>query len=156
MKLLKSGLVSALALGCAMTIGSAAVAESFTFTSTGEVTGGIAVPMADGSEVTAGTSAGTTKWKWVSGGKMTTTYACHTMSQRPGSMFDLHGVCDISEGDTVTSSVLFGCNFLDAEKTTSNCVGGLVGKAGDYEGKSGTISWNGSPTGSTGAGHWND
>ncbi len=71
-------------------------------------------------------------------------------------MFNLLGVCDVSQGDMVTSSVLFGCNYINEEKTESNCVGGLIGKDGDYKGKSGTIAWHGTADGAAGAGHWND
>lgn len=133
-----------------------ASAETFSFTSSGEPTGGIEVPMPDGNNVTAGTSAGTTTWTWASGKSSTSTYVCHVMSQRPGEMFNVHGVCDSSEDGKISSSVLFGCNYTNAEKTQSNCVGGLIGRGGQFEGKSGTISWHGSPEGSVGAGQWTD
>ena len=152
-----NGLIKSLcAAGAALMLSTTAVAESFSFTSTGEGTGGVSIPMANGATAGAGSSAGTTNWTWASGKKSTSTYVCYSMTDRAGELFALRGMCESTQDGEVVSSVMFGCNYLNEERTETNCVGGLIGRAGAFEGKTGTISWHGKDGTSNGAGHWND
>ena len=123
--------------------------------SEGAATGGVALAMPDGV-VAAGSVAGTTTTTYASGKVETSAYTCYSMTQPPGSIFDMHGVCDVKDAAGDTFGVLFGCNYMNEERTVSNCFGGLAGLTGKYKDRGGNITWHSTGDTSTGTGQWNN
>jgi hypothetical protein len=146
------------AAGIAMSLSFSALAESFTFTSTSTPGDTIVLQLPDGA-VVAGNVSGTSNVTWASGEKGTNSFKCTSMTDSPSATFDMTGLCDVTDGGGDIYTILFGCNYLNEEQSASNCWGGLFGKTGQYEGKSGSISWHGTATDnggkSNGTGQWN-
>ena len=158
---LRSIALTLAAAGAAMLLGGFAHAETFSFTSTSEVTSQVSIPLANG--VMAGSA-------WIKGnssrvssktGESTSTFVCASHTNRPSELYNLVNMCDVTEKDGGTFGILAGCNFLNKERTESNCIGGLFGKTGVYKDRRGTISWHikqnaEGKAASTGAGVWNE
>lgn len=149
-------LTSLSALAMTVAVSSSAFAEKFTYESTGEVTGQVGIP-GPGDAIIGGTSqSGTTNMVWASGKKESNGYSCISMTRPPSELFAVQGICNAKNKAGDEYGVLFGCNYTNAERTESNCVGGLTGMSGALAGKNGSISWHGSVAGASGTGQWND
>lgn len=131
-------------------------ADTFTTSSTSEVTSAISLSMGDGSTVAAVSNKGSSKAAYADGSKTTSTFVCQAQTRPPHENFRTVGLCDVTDSSGDTFGILFGCNPTNQEETESNCWGGMVGKTGAYEGRSGTITWHGAEDGkSNGSGQWN-
>ena len=139
-----------------LVMSTSAFAEKFTFKSTGEATGQVGVPAADGTVIGGSSLSGTTNIVWASGKKESNSYTCINMSRPPSELFAAQGICNSKNAAGDEYGILFGCNFTNKERTESNCVGGMIGMTGALAGKNGSISWHGTPDGSSGTGQWND
>jgi len=145
--------ITAVIASIALSLGAMA-AETFTVTSTSEVTSTISVPTSDGGAAIAVASKGNAKIVNSDGSKANSTFVCQAQTRPPSEIFRQVGVCDVTDSDG-TFGILFGCNFTNKEMTAANCWGGMVGKSGSYEGRSGTMSWAGADGASSGTGQWN-
>ena len=89
------------------------------------------------------------------GGKMVTeSYTCIGTTQPPrDSVFMFNSICDAT-GPNGDYSVVWGCNFLNRERTNLSCVGGLVGKTGSYASRRGTVTYHGVDGKGSGTGQW--
>ena len=134
----------------------AANAQTFTFEGKGDeptVVGGVG-PKGDTYIGTYGT--GNEVAINADGSKVKSTSKCVSMTQPPNAnIFDAHVVCDVS-GTDGTFSIVAGCNSTNAEAREMNCVGGMTGKTGELEGRSGTISWRAKGDVSKGTGQWHE
>ncbi len=82
-------------------------------------------------------------------------WTCIGVSQPPNAkVFDFHVVCEAS-GAGGSYSMIFGCNSIN-EDGLQGCVGGLTGKTGRYEGKSGATTWSGTRGTGMGTMQWSD
>jgi hypothetical protein len=153
---MKSMLVAAL---FAASLGGAAQAETFTFTSNATSVAGVTVPGPNNTTRAAGVSTFT--GSLIMGGKtLTNSGQCAAWPSLPGDIFQSHGQCTFSDA-TGAGFLRYGCNpgKTDAE---ANCVGGLWGTGGAYAGRSGSMAWHGKAaadgksTTSVGAGQWGD
>lgn len=141
----------------ALTFGSAAYAQSFTFDVVWkpvEAVGGMTGP--DGTQYGAGVVNGNYTTTFADGTKTSGSVRCVGMSQPQGSLFAIHLACTSTEGkDTATE--VYGCNYLGkpGPDTPLGCVGGIEGKTGPYMGRRGalTMEWY-SDTGARGTGQW--
>lgn len=143
-------------LACAVAAAAlcgAALAQTFTFESTSQE------PMTLGASTPEGSVAGA-YWTGAStvtmadGSVNNSTFTCVSTSQPPrDSIFMVHGVCDGTgaEGDYTVYS---GCNILDPAAGEMSCVGGLIGKSGDYEGRRGVLTIHTKGGASVGTGQW--
>ena len=156
MKNFNTYLLSVISGVAALCISTFASAESFSFTSTSEPTSGISVALPDGRTVGIGSNKGVSAITWASGATTENSFVCSTATQPESELFASTGVCEITDTDGSQGSIIFGCNPINEDGTETNCVGGLVGKSGIYEGRRGTIGWHGKVATSAGAGHWND
>ena len=105
--------------------------------------------------------SGSSKTKYSKGEKATNTFVCASNTNPPSELFHQQTFCDVADNDNDTFSIFGGCNFLNAERTESTCVGGLIGKTGAYAGRGGSITWHGkisdgATVEATGAGVWNE
>lgn len=115
-----------------------------------------------GEEITTGTDdfgasmqRGTSTVTLPDGSTRSEEWTCIGASNPPNSkVFDLHFVCDL-KSDAGTYSINFGCQNLD-ENGLQGCVGGLVGKTGEYSGKMGATTWAGTGGNGNGTQHWLD
>jgi hypothetical protein len=90
------------------------------------------------------------------GSKLKATTKCVSMMQPPnGNIFAVHIACDVTREGAVYG-VAAGCNFMNKEKTETSCVGGLKGKAGELEGRTGSITWHTKGGISMGTGQWHE
>lgn len=136
-------------------------AETFSFVSTSEITSQIAIPLPTGAVAAASWIKGSSTAVDSKRGELSNTFVCSGSTNPPTEAFHLATLCDVTGKDGDNFSIFAGCNFLNKERTESNCVGGLVGKAGAYKDRRGSITWNQKQTGeatsvSTGAGVWNE
>jgi len=90
------------------------------------------------------------------GSKLKPTSKCVSMMQPPnGNIFAVHVACDVTRKGAVYT-IAAGCNFMNKEKTETSCVGGLKGKAGELEGRTGSITWHTKGGISKGTGQWHE
>jgi hypothetical protein len=151
--MLKRLLIATLFLaGCATT---AAHAQSFSFTSTGTPSNGIGVQVPDGPMLTSGTLSGSGATSYNGGRGVAFTFTCNAWST-PGMDTDTRGLCNVAEGATDRYAMSYVCSIVDPATQGSFCWGLLVGQAGRFAGKTGTITFQGTPAGSTGQGAWRD
>ncbi len=149
------------AAGAAMLLTGLARAETFSFTSTTEVTSQILIPMPTGVVDASTWFKGSSSGVFSKRGEVSSTFVCSSMTNPPNETFAAGTRCDVTEKDGSTFAIYAGCNFVNKERTESICLGGLIGKTGAYKDRAGTISWNqkqsGPSTGAaTGAGVWNE
>lgn len=149
-------LASLSAITVTVVMSTSAFAEKFTFEASGEVTGQVGVPAPDGTVIGGSSLSGTTNIVWASGNKESNDYTCMSMSRPPSELFAIQGICNAKNAAGDEFGTLFGCNYTNEERTESNCVGGMTGMTGALAGKNGTMSWHGTPEGSSGSGQWND
>ncbi len=141
----------------AVTAGSAANAQSFTFDVTWEPVenvGGMTGP--DGLQYGGGAVSGTYQTTYADGTKSNGTARCVGMDQPHGGIFAIHLSCTTTEaGGTATE--VYGCNYIGkpGPETPLGCVGGIEGKTGTYAGRRGalTMEWY-SEKGARGTGQW--
>ena len=82
------------------------------------------------------------------------TFTCVSTSQPPrDSIFMVHGVCDGTGADG-DYTVYSGCNIMDPEAGEMSCVGGLIGKSGNYAGRRGVLTIHSKGGASAGTGQW--
>jgi hypothetical protein len=90
------------------------------------------------------------------GSKLKSTSKCVSMMQPPnGSIFAVHLACDVTRKAAVYS-VAAGCNFMNKENTEISCVGRLKGKAGELEGRTGSVTWHSKGGIAKGTGQWHE
>ncbi|NNC35814.1 MAG: hypothetical protein HKO02_00035 [Hyphomonadaceae bacterium] len=135
---------------------TAAHAETFTYksieSSEPKVIGGVGQ---SGADYYASSWSGTTDVKNADGTSYKSSFTCMSMTQPPNSqIFATHVVCDMTS-PRGNASMVFGCIPLNAEKTEMNCMGGMSGKSGTYQDRSGTITAHITPDGNSGTGQWN-
>lgn len=143
---------AALILASAMMAGAAS-AQAFTFTSTTDESTNLGTSTAQGT-IAGAFWSGTTTTNYVDGGTVESTYQCVSMSQPPrDAIFMMHGVCDgtSEQGDY---TVYTGCNLMNEDGTEMGCVGGLIGKSGEYAGRSGSVTIHAKDGASSGTGQW--
>lgn len=149
-------LISVAALLASTAIASA---ESFTFTSTGQVTNQVGATGPMGRPVGTTISTIESKVTWASGKKTTAKGTCGTWSAPPGGGITNNGACTLADEDGAFSA-FFACASLDEKNTMANCWGQLSGTSGAYQGKSGTVSWratqsaDGKSNSAIGSGQW--
>ena len=131
-------------------------AQTFNFESKNDtpvVVGGIG---ADGGSYVGSYVTGSGVSTNADGSKLKPTSKCVSMMQPPnGNIFAVHVACDATRKAAVYS-VAGGCNFMNKEKTEISCVGGLKGKAGELEGRTGSITWHTKGGISMGTGQWHE
>ena len=156
MHLLRKIIVGTMIAGGTMVLATVSHAESFSFTSTSKATNQISIPFPKrpgGSRWIAGKTNVVDSKR----GKLTNTFVCSSMSNAPSDLFDLRVHCDVTEKEGETFGIYGGCNYVNTERSVFNCVGGLIGKAGAYKGRVGSITWNQNREGAaSGAGVWNE
>ena len=144
----------ALAAGALSLGATAAQAQTFTFqaTQTKAVSTGAAAP--DGSMIGGLYSTGSQVITMADGKRVTESYTCIGSTQPPrDAVFQFSTVCD-STGPSGDTSSVWGCNFVNRERTEVSCVGGLIGRTGSYAGKRGTVTWHGVNGNGPGTGQW--
>ena len=88
--------------------------------------------------------------------KLKATTKCVSMMQPPnGNIFAVHVACDVKR-EGAEYGIAAGCNFMNKEKTETSCVGGLKGKAGELEVRTGSITWHTKDGISKGTGQWHE
>ena len=130
-----------------------ALAQTFTFESTSEEPTTLGASTPEGSVAGAYWTGAYTVTQ-ADGTVSNSTFTCVSTSQPPrDSIFMVHGVCDGTgpEGDYTVYS---GCNILNPEAGEMSCVGGLIGKSGDYEGRRGVLTIHSKGGASVGTGQW--
>lgn len=136
-------------------------AETFSFTTTSETISQIIIPLPRGGVAAASWIKGSSTGVDSKGTDVSGTYVCSGRTNPPNDTFHLGTLCDVTGKGGDAFSIYAGCSFLNKERTESSCVGGLVGKAGTYKDRKGTITWHGKQTAektgtSIGAGVWNE
>lgn len=138
-------------------------AETFSFTSSAEVTNQVMMTLPNGAVAGAVWVNGKSEATNSKRGKITSTFACGSSTNPPSDLFHTRQFCEVTEEDGSAFGIFSGCNFLNKERSEQNCVGGLVGKTGVYKDRRGTISWNnksdapgGKKSTAVGAGVWNE
>ena len=129
-------------------------AQTFTFeaTQTKAVATGGAGP--DGTPFGGLYTTGTQIITMADGKKANESWTCIGTTQPPrDSVFQFSTVCD-STGPSGDTSSVWGCNFVNRERTEVSCVGGLIGRSGSYAGKRGTMTWHGVNGSGSGTGQW--
>lgn len=156
MYLLRKILVGTMIAGGTMVLATVSHAQSFSFTSTSKATNQISIPFPKrpgGSKWIAGKSNIVDSER----GKLGNTFVCSSMTNPPSDLFDLRVQCDVTEKEGETFAIYGGCNYVNTERSAMNCVGGLIGKAGAYKARRGSITWHQNAEGSAnGAGVWNE
>jgi len=135
---------------------TAAQAQTFTFqaTQTKAVTTGTTAP--DGSNFGGLYQTGTQVVTTADGKKTNENWTCIGSTQPPrDAVFHFSTVCD-SSGSSGDASSVWGCNFINRERTEVACVGGIYGRSGSYAGKRGTMTWHGVNGSGSGTGQWNN
>jgi len=128
-------------------------AQTFTFVSTSEAPVTLGATTPEGSVAGAYWTGASTATQ-ADGTVNKSTFTCVSTSQPPrDSIFMVHGVCDGTgaEGDYTVYS---GCNIMDADAGEMSCVGGLIGKSGEYEGRRGVLTIHSKGGDSVGTGQW--
>jgi len=133
-------------------ITACATAQGFTFTSTNNDQ--TQIGMAPGEGPSAGTWTSASTARFADGSTITSTSNCVSMSQPPNNtLFAMHSFCDgTSEAGDWT--LVMGCSPMGDDSGRLACVGTLIGKTGDFEGRQGGISFMGDGDTSTGSGQW--
>ncbi len=131
-----------------------ALAGTYTYTTT-QNPGAIQIVTKTAGGLAVGSySTGTSVTMNSDGGKLSESYSCIGTTQPPhDSIFNSHIMCAVN-GSSGSYTIIFGCNFLNQERTSQACVGGLYGKTGKYEGMGGTATWSGTDEGGMGTGQW--
>jgi hypothetical protein len=149
--------VFSIIIAAALTCGSGAYAQSFTFDVVWkpvDVVGSMAGP--DGSQYGGGAVSGTYTTTLADGTKTSGSARCVGMNQPHGGIFAIHLACTTTEG-TDTASAVYGCNYIGkpGPDTPLGCVGALEAKTGPNKGRTGalTMEWY-SDTGARGTGQW--
>ena len=138
----------------ALALPAVAHGETFTFKSVPKQIG--AVQLAP--EVQGGRPSGaavysiTTEAISADGKKTTTTGQCANWILPPGSQFGSSAVCKYSDGSGDLYTAQFTC---ETPGPTSDCWGKLIGKGGQYKGRTGAFTFH-NVQGSTGTGFWTD
>jgi hypothetical protein len=131
-------------------------AQTFNFESKSDapvVVGGIGP---DGGSYVGSYNTGNGVSTYADGSKLKSTSKCVSMMQPPNAnIFAMHVACDVTREATIYT-VAAGCNFMNKEKTETSCVGGLKGKAGKLEGRTGSITWHTKGGISKGTGQWHE
>jgi hypothetical protein len=131
-------------------------AETFNFEGKNDTTVRVGGVGADGIGYVGTYSTGSAVSTNADGSKLKSTNKCVSMMQPPnGNIFAVHVACDVTRKAAVYS-VAAGCNFMNKEKTETSCVGGLKGKAGELEGRTGSITWHTKGGISKGTGQWHE
>ena len=144
--------ITALGLAAAFLIPASAMAQTFTSEAMRETQTTFGAPSAEGPSYYGSHSTGTSTATMADGTKVTGSWACIAMSQPPG-IFAMHLICEnTSESGNFTS--VYGCNPLGKEGTAISCVGGMRGKSGDFEGKTGSSTILIKGADSKGTGQW--
>jgi hypothetical protein len=138
----------------------AAKAEPFTFAARTEVVNRIVAPVAGSKTIVA----------QFSNGEITATYAsrkvlsksqCATWPAPTSGTFTAVGVCLANDSDGSQFTVVVSCRVVDDNNSVSDCFGQLTGVSGQYQGKTGTVTWRstadagGKSSAQTGTGLWN-
>lgn len=139
---------------CALTIGSAASAQTFTYKSTANppaMTVGGTAP--DGRSFGANGFSGTSD-ATMGGKTMTSSFKCIEMTQPANDqIFNAHMMCDVAVADGTYTSA-WGCTIVG--KDEQSCVGRLIGLTGVYAKRFGTITGHAKGTMSSGTGQWDN
>jgi len=137
---------------------TAANAEPFSFTARGAMSGQIAVQVPSGPALASGALSGSgssTSNPGAKGVMRPMTYSCMTWTT-PGEMTASRGLCDVSEGAADTYAIAYNCGPAAQSTQEAMCWGLLVGKLGRFANKTGSVTWIGTMTASTGQGAWRD
>lgn len=135
---------------------TAAQAQTFTFqsTQTKAVATGSTAP--DGTPFGGLFQTGTQVITMAGSKQVSETFTCIGSTQPPrDAVFQFSTVCD-STGPSGDASSVWGCNFLNRERTEVACVGGIYGRSGSYAAKRGTVTWHGVNGSGSGTGQWNN
>ncbi|MGK0375777.1 MAG: hypothetical protein ACJA2E_002262 [Arenicella sp.] len=123
-----------------LAVSSAAMAQSFTFESTGDPLNSLGGDGKNGVPYTGWQWTGSTVSVTEDGTKTKRTYSCVMMSQPPNdSLFQTHMLCDIKALNG-TYSTTMGCTIIDPKTFETSCIGGLYGTGGAYEGRRGSLT----------------
>jgi len=146
----------ALAAAALSLTAAAAQAQTYTFQSTQTkmvATGGTEP---DGTPFGGSFQTGTKVVTMAGGKSVSETWTCIGVTQPPrDSVFHMNAVCD-STGPSGDAATVWGCNFINRERTEISCVGGIYGKTGAYAGKRGTVTFHGVNGTGSGTGQWNN
>ena len=137
----------------AATLCGGALAQTFTFQSTSEEPTTVGATTPEGS-VAGAYWTGASTVTMADGSVNESTFTCVSTSQPPrDSIFMVHGVCDGTGADG-DYTVYSGCNIMDPEAGEMSCVGGLIGKSGNYAGRRGVLTIHSKGGASVGTGQW--
>ncbi|HAE27385.1 MULTISPECIES: hypothetical protein [Hyphomonas] len=137
----------------AATLCGGALAQTFTFQSTSEEPTTVGATTPEGS-VAGAYWTGASTVTMADGSVNESTFTCVSTSQPPrDSIFMVHGVCDGTGADG-DYTVYSGCNIMDPEAGEMSCVGGLIGKSGNYAGRRGVLTIHSKGGASAGTGQW--
>jgi hypothetical protein len=138
----------------------AAKAESFTFAARTDVVNRIVAPVAGSKTIVAQFSNGEIEATY-SSRKVLSKSQCATWPAPTGGTFTASGVCLALDSDGSQFTVVVSCRVVDDKNTVSDCFGQLTGVSGQYQGKTGTVSWRstaggeGKSSSQVGTGLWN-
>ena len=137
----------------AATLCGGALAQTFTFQSTSEEPTTVGATTPEGS-VAGAYWTGASTVTMADGSVNESTFTCVSTSQPPrDSIFMVRGVCDGTGADG-DYTVYSGCNIMDPEAGEMSCVGGLIGKSGNYAGRRGVLTIHSKGGASAGTGQW--
>ena len=132
---------------------SAAQAQTFTVDSERKTQTTFGTASADARSYFGSHSTGKSKVTMADGTKVKGTWECVAMSQPPG-IFTMHIICE-NTGSSGNYTTVMGCNPLGEDNGIS-CNGGMRGKSGDYEGRTGSVSFQIKDADATGTGQWHN
>ncbi len=144
--------VYAIVAAAALAVSNAALAQSFTWTSTGSPpstsVGGVAPDGRPfGATVSESTDVGT-----FDGRTVKSTSKCISMTQpRNAQIFQIHMMCDTAATDGTWTSA-WGCTMLGENEQA--CIGRMQGLTGAYAKRTGNITGHLKGNTSTGTGQW--
>lgn len=138
----------------ALMIPASAMAQNFTYETNETDSTDIGAPNPDGPSYFGSHSTGTSTRTNADGTKVKGKFECIAMSQPPG-IFKMHSICNMEEKDGNFSAV-FGCNPMNEDGSEISCVGGMRGKTGTHEGKTGSMTFHGKDGSGKGTGNWHN
>ena len=144
-----------------LSFSTATHAQPFTFTAQTQVNTTVQAPVANGKPVVANFLTGRVDLTYADGRKTSANVSCANWTAPRDSNFSLFGACVATESNGDKFSVTLSCTLVDEANRRSNCWGFLTGMPGQYEGRTGAVSWrsqvsaDGKMASATGSGQWN-
>lgn len=143
--------VATLGLAAALMLPAIATAQTFTVESERSMVTDFGTPPTSGPSYFGSHSTGKSKVTMADGTTIKGTWECISMSQPPG-IFAMHVMCE-NKSKAGNFTTVMGCNPLPNDNGMT-CNGGMRGKTGDYEGKTGAVNFHLTGGKANGTGLW--